>query len=103
MCIACAAPYPRRQAGCATRARRSMQLSFAGMEANSILQCPSLHSAFPEPLVFSSMRESGRLYLEKCAQALKESGAIFTLLGRLILGEMSIFDDALGLHLSFCQ
>ena len=57
----------------------------------------------PEPLVFSSMRESGQLYLEKCAQTLKESGAIFTLLGRLILGEMSIFDDALGLHLSFCQ
>ena len=32
-----------------------MQLSFAGMEANSILQCSlSLHSAIPEPGVFSS-------------------------------------------------
>ena len=71
--------------------------------SESILQRPSLHSAFPEPLVFSSMRESGQLYLEKCAQTLKESRAIFTLLGRLILGEMNIFDDALGLHLSFCQ
>ena len=80
-----------------------MQLIIRWDGVYSILQCPSLHSAFPEPLVFSSMRESGQLYLEKCAQTLKESGAIFTLLGRLILGEMSIFDDALGLHLSFCQ
>ncbi len=57
---------------------------------------PSLES-------FSSIRESGQLYLEKCAQTLKESGAIFTLLGRLTFGEMSVFDDALGLHFSFCQ
>jgi hypothetical protein len=57
----------------------------------------------PEPGVFSGTRESGQLYLEKCAQTLKESGAIFTLLGRLILGEISVFDDALGFHSSFCQ
>src|SRR5438045_8547793 len=75
-----------------------------GSEANSILQSsPPLHSAIPEPPVFSSMRESGRLYLEKCAQKLKESSAIFTLLGRLTLREMSVFDDALGLYFSFCQ
>ena len=59
--------------------------------------------AISEPLEFSSTRESGQLYLEKCAQALKEGRAIFTLLGRLIFGEMSVFDDALSLHFSFCQ
>jgi hypothetical protein len=81
-----------------------MQLSFAVMEAHSIIQCSlSLHSAIPEPEMFFEKGESGQLYLEKCAQTSKESGAVFALLGRLILGEMSVFDDALGLHFSFCQ
>ena len=66
------------------------------MFAISIFRHPRTWSVFAH-------RESGQLHLEKCAQTLKESGAIFTLLGRLILGEMSVFDDALGLHFSFCQ
>ena len=52
--------------------------------------------------VFEHKRIS-QLYLEKCAQTLKEGGAIFTLLGRLVFGEMSVFNDAFGLHFSFCQ
>jgi hypothetical protein len=62
-------------------------------------------STFRHPRTWSvfAHRESGQLHLEKCAQTLKESGAIFTLFGRLIFGEMSVFDDALSLHFSFCQ
>src|SRR5947208_8295207 len=63
----------------------------------------SLHSAITDPKVFFEHRESGQLYLEKCAQTLKEIGTIFTFLGRLILGEISVFDNALGLHFLFCQ
>src|SRR6266550_533860 len=70
----------------------------------SIIQCSlSLHSAIPEPGVFFEHRESRPLKLEKCAQTIKEGGAIFALFRRFILGEMSVFDDALGLHFPFCQ
>ena len=44
-----------------------------------------------------------QLQLEKGAQTTEEGGAVFALFGRLILGEMSVFDNALGLHFSFCQ
>src|SRR5437899_791411 len=54
---------------------------------------------------FSNFRsqESRQLQLEKSAQTTEKSGAIFALFGRLILGQMSVFYDALGLHFSLCQ
>ena len=92
------------QAGCAARVPRSMQLiiRWDGSEFDSPMFAISTFR-HPEPGVLFEHRKSGQLYLEKCAQTLEESRAIFTLLGRLIFGEMSVFDDALGLHLSFCQ
>ena len=66
-----------------------MSLSFGRTEARSVIQ--------------GSMVEIWQLQLEKGAQTTEESGAIFALFGRLILGEMSLFDNALRLHFSFCQ
>src|SRR5678810_953352 len=77
--------YRCRRAG----ARPSTHLSFARTEARSVIQC--------------SIVEVSQLQLEKGAQTTKKSGAVFALFGRLILGEMSLFDNALRLHFSFCQ
>src|SRR5207244_8317143 len=50
-----------------------------------------------------SVRKIWQLQLEKGAQTTEEGSAVFALFGRLILGEMSLFDNALRLHFSFCQ
>jgi hypothetical protein len=66
-----------------------MQLAFARTEACGVIQWPIV--------------EVSQLQLEKGAQTTEEGGAVFALFGRLILGEMSLFDNALRLHFSFCQ
>src|SRR5437867_5550843 len=47
--------------------------------------------------------ESRQSQLEKRAQTAEEAGAIFTLFRHFTFGEMSVFDDPLGLHFPFCQ